>query len=62
MERHDSFIHSTNSYLLSSCYVPVTIVDTRDVLANNTDKDPALVIPAFRWGERRGMGRKIINK
>ena len=57
-----SFIHSTHLYLLSSYYVPVTILDAGDIVVNNVGKDPALTMLAFSRGERMGLGGKITNK
>lgn len=54
--------HSTNLYLLSSYYVPVTILNAGDIVVNKVGKNSALVMLVFRWGEWRGMGGMIINK
>lgn len=57
-----SFIHSTNLYLLSSYYVPVTILNAGDIVVNKVGKNSALVMLVSRWGEGEGMGGMIINK
>lgn len=56
------FIHSTNSYLLNSYYVPVTALDAGDIVVNKVGKDLALMMLAFRRGKRGGLGGKITNK
>lgn len=61
MKQHH-FIHSTNSYLLSSYCVPVTILDAGDIEVNKVGNGPALVMLVFRWGEQRGREGMMINR
>lgn len=42
------FIHSLDGHLLNAAYEPGTIINSGDVITNETEKAPALIVLTFQ--------------